>query len=280
MKFYKEEKVYSLNEVTSTFNIKRSKLLEYEKLGLLLPYYVDKDTSYRYYQSDVFIKLHEIEIFLNAGVDISTIKSYFDKTITKPSLDEVITLLNKRKKDIDDTTLILSRLSSLPSINKFYKSSINEDKIYYYEERNIIKTDNFGSLFKEIYVHALNKDYMLTSSFPFIIFSLSNLIVDSSLIINKLNPKELIIDKEHYISKARFALEISRKYDEKNILALKKSSYLIYEVNNISFLKALSIFRLKLIDLIKDNKNLKLKDDIIYIYSSYTNVHKFMISIY
>lgn len=280
MKFYKEEKVYSLNEVTSAFNIKRSKLLEYEKLGLLLPYYVDKETSYRYYQSDVFIKLHEIEIFLNAGIDIVTIKSYLDKTISKNSLDEVINSLSKRKKDIDTSILILSRLSSNPSINKFYKDDIKEDKIYYYEERNIIKTDNFDSLFKEIYIHALSKDYILTSSFPFVIFSLSNLIDNSTLIINKLNSKELIIDKEHYISKAKFALEISRKYDEKNISTLKKSSYLVYEVNNISFLKALTLFRLKLINLIKDNKNLKLKDEVIYIFSSYSNVHKFMISLY
>ena len=45
----------------------------YEKEGLLLPEYIDKETGYRYYTTNQLLKLHRIQCFRQMGLSISEI---------------------------------------------------------------------------------------------------------------------------------------------------------------------------------------------------------------
>lgn len=252
MKYLNNQKLYSLNEITRSFPISRKELLELEEKGLI-EVYKDKDTSYRYYESTIFIKLNTIRLLKNSGLSLLEIKMYFEDRLENK--DELITLLNKRKEDLETSLLLLS------SVNKLTKKEINEI-IYYYEERNVKDLSSIYSLINEVYIHALNKDYIFDTLSPFILINKE-----------KLN---YIEDNEKYF-KIKICLPLKNKYDEKNISIIKKNVYLTYEVNNISFNSALKNIK----DL--ENKNsIKIKNEILY-YLDFKNDknltlnHKFII---
>lgn len=252
MKYLNNQKLYSLNEITRSFPISRKELLELEEKGLI-EVYKDKDTSYRYYESTIFIKLNTIRLLKNSGLSLLEIKMYFEDRLENK--DELVSLLNKRKEDLETSLLLLS------NINKLTKKEINEI-IYYYEERNVKDLSSIYSLINEVYIHALNKDYIFDISSPFILINKE-----------KLN---YIEDNEKYF-KIKICLPLKIKYDEKNISIIKKNVYLTYEVNNISFNSALKNIK----DL--ENKNsIKIKNEILY-YLDFKNDknltlnHKFII---
>ena len=94
MKFVNEKKVYSMFEVTKASSFSRNFLLELEENNLIEPYFKDKNTSYRYYDETIFIKLNEIKTLLNAGLSKNEIKEYY---INNDLDDE--SLLKKENKE-------------------------------------------------------------------------------------------------------------------------------------------------------------------------------------
>ena len=52
--------LFKIGDVAKLFNISVSTLRYYEKLGLVIPEEVDKDTGYRYYSTDQFESLNTL----------------------------------------------------------------------------------------------------------------------------------------------------------------------------------------------------------------------------
>ncbi len=250
MKFVNDKKVYSMFEVTKASSFSRQFLLELEESGLIKPYYKDKNTSYRYYDESIFVLLNEISLLLNAGLTKKEIKEFYlendinnESILKKEKKEELIKLLKKKKDDIDQSLLFLSS-----STNKTYRKQ-TEKIIYYYEERNVKDLSILPSLLKEIYIHALSKNYIFEKKNPFIII-----------------PKESFINKDQIFDnnemiKIKVCIPLIKDYKEKNIEEIDKSISLIYEINKVSFLDAYKNLK----KILSDNK-IKIKKDLIYEY--------------
>ncbi len=234
MKFVNEKKVYSMFEVTKASSFSRNFLLELEENNLIEPYFKDKNTSYRYYDETVFVKLNEIRTLLNAGLTKKEIKDfYIDKDFEDESLlkkenkEKIINNLKTKRDDIDTSLLFLSSL-----VNKIYKKKMDEI-IYYYEERNINDIKLIYPLLREIYIHALAKNYCFSSFPPFVLFSKN--------ILNNEN-EDIFLNGTNYV-RVKICIPLIRKYNEKNIETISKNISLIYEINKTSFLSAFNNFK-------------------------------------
>ncbi len=247
MKIINNKKLYSLYEITKSLNLLRKEILEYENIGLIEPTYKDQDTLYRYYDPLVILKINEIKAFKNSGFSLNEIKNYYDGYLNRQAkLDE----LNQKMEDIKSVTLLIDE-----KIHQIYIENI-KPLIFYYEERNITDFSLLPSLIKEIYVHALAKDYIFASFPPFIIFN-----------------KEKIFNSDLKPFKVKICLPLKNKYNEKNIIETKSFSSLIYESTNIDFISSLNEIK-KIIT----NNNYKIRNEIIYIYfDSAPSINKILI---
>jgi len=259
MIYYKGLKLYSIREITSSSFITRKEILEYEKIGIIKPYYQDKKTSFRYYEPSIILKLNLIKKLEDSGFDSFMIKNYFLNTLDNKA--EIISLLNKKKNSIEESLLLFSRF-------KTFTKKIKAEIIYYFEERTLFSLENISSLFNEIYIHALEKKYIFTDLDPFIIFP-----------IDLLNYRK--IDKDNIV-KTKFCIPIKTRYDEKNISIFKRSEYLEYKDSINSFFSSINNINLS----IKIN-NFKCKGSILYSYSqnlvdneNEIIVHKFLIPLF
>ncbi len=259
MKFINEKKVYSMFEVTKASSYSRSFLLELEENKIIEPFYKDKNTSYRYYDESIFVKLNEISLLLNAGLTKKDIKDFYinnkeddsPSLIKKESRNSLISSLKEKRDDIDTSLLFLSSL-----VNKTYKKKTKKI-IYYYEERNINNIEMISSLLKEIYIHALAKNYYFTNENPFIIFQKDVISIDS-----------IFSNKDQFI-KIKICIPIKKNYKEKNIDVIKEGVSLIYEINKTSFEKSFNNLK----EIIASSST-KIKNDIIYQYFDDNNILK------
>ncbi|MDD2493460.1 MAG: MerR family transcriptional regulator [Bacilli bacterium] len=122
----------------------------YDEIGLLRPVYIDKDTSYRYYETEQLYELSKIIVLRQLGVPLNDIKAYL-------SGKNLALILEKRKQ---------SAIMELENINRQI-THIN----YLLKESN--KTMNYQTVIKEVpecivyYRRAKIKNYAAIT--PFII---------------------------------------------------------------------------------------------------------------
>ena len=55
-----KENLYPIGTIAKLFSVSVSILRHYEKIGLLIPAYIDKESNYRYYSLDQFEVLNTI----------------------------------------------------------------------------------------------------------------------------------------------------------------------------------------------------------------------------
>ncbi len=232
MKFIKEQKLYSLNEITTSLSLTRKELLELESLNILTPTFKDTSSNYRYYDPLIILKLIEIKELLNAGISLQELKYYYDNKLSK---EDIKLLLNSKENSIYNVKLLFNE-----NILSFYKRKSNQI-IYYYETRNIKDLSLIPELIKNIYIHALEKEYIFDSSyFPFVLINR-----------NSLNDKEY---------KIRICLPLIKEYKEENISIIKESNTIVLDSSK-DLISSLSLFN----NLI-DSNNLKIKNTIMFIY--------------
>ena len=82
----------------------------YEKVGLLLPAYVDSETNYRFYETTQLLILSKIISLRQAGISIKDIKSILNG-------HNIETLLTKRKQEIENEIILYN--DQLSKINYF-----------------------------------------------------------------------------------------------------------------------------------------------------------------
>lgn len=247
MKFINEEKYYSIYEISKISGVSRKEILEYEKEGLILPSFKDKETLYRYYDPLIIFKLNEVKMLKNASLTDEDIRRYYELTLNN---EEKTNLLEKKIEDINNSLLLLKNIKS---INKI----ITKDVFYYYEERNLKTIDNLVlALFKEIYIHVLNKDYLIdSSSLPFLLIK-----------------KEKLENSLSSPFKVKFCIPLTKDYKEKNIERLPSKSGVQYKSSNTNFENSLLEFNLSILKNSIDIEN----EFIMYIYFSSLKINNFI----
>lgn len=100
-------KYYTIGEVAELFGIPASTLRFYEKTGLLIPQHRNKETGYRYYTQEQFLRLDVILFLKSIGCSNSSIVRELAQARSR---NDLIDLIRARRKSVQDE---LSRLSML-----------------------------------------------------------------------------------------------------------------------------------------------------------------------
>lgn len=136
--------MYKIGEFSTLAKITVKTLRYYEKVGLLIPAYVDKETGYRFYETKQLIDLSRIISLRQIGLSIKDIQSLNENELHK--------ILNVRKQEIEKNLILYD--SQLSKINyllegKFmkYETIIKElpDYTVYYKEGRIKTIDEIVS---------------------------------------------------------------------------------------------------------------------------------------
>lgn len=141
---------FKINELAKIFDISRQTLIYYDKIGLLKPYEVDLENSYRYYSKNQIIELSFIILLKKSGMSLNDIKEYtkirkasecfeFLKNKEK-DLDIRIENLKKTRRSIKHQLEILNQVTSeelekarIENIDEFYIKKVDLTKYKKYE---------------------------------------------------------------------------------------------------------------------------------------------------
>ena len=86
--------MYKIGDFSNLSKTTIKTLRYYEKEGLLIPFYIDLNTGYRYYESSQLVDLSKIVHLRQAGLSITDIKNILDG-------QESTNILKNRKKEIE-----------------------------------------------------------------------------------------------------------------------------------------------------------------------------------
>lgn len=92
-----KKELFQIGEVAKLFNISVSTLRHYEKIGLLTPEYVDKETGYRYYGISRFECLNTIRYLRMLDTPLKQISAFLQNR----NLDNIQNILKQQKAAIE-----------------------------------------------------------------------------------------------------------------------------------------------------------------------------------
>ena len=149
-----KEKIYKIGELSKLTNVPVKTIRYYDEFGLLTPSYVDKYTSYRYYDYENVEKLFKILMLKDLGCSLTEIKEYEDSELLekqKTILERQILEFKNKLKTINSLQNIKGELIMKPFINdenvigkwKYVASTISIDSYknddYYYDDSVFLK---------------------------------------------------------------------------------------------------------------------------------------------
>ena len=216
--------LYSIGEVSKLKDITIKALRYYQKVGILEPKYVDKETGYRYYSIDQFVHIDIIKTCRALGTSINELQQIFRECNT----DELLEFLRLRRIEAEDNIRkmkeIINNIDNLNKTVEISKHILNNKKIsvQYFRPRLIAiePCKEAGSLKELIYYSYLDKSIhekgMKTSMERGIIYELSK--------DNKIKPKYVFNGIE----------EVEGVREDKNIEILPSGNYvtIIYNKEN------------------------------------------------
>lgn len=146
---------FSIGQVAKIHNITIETLRHYDRIGLLRPSYINKETGYRYYSAKDFIILDLIKQCKSMGLSLEEIKNIIEN-YTSP--ESVLDIIGKQKVIIDKKIEELNRVkNNITFLEKRIKSSLDEglNKIFIkeYGEREFIKYDNTNRFTEEFEIN-------------------------------------------------------------------------------------------------------------------------------
>lgn len=122
----------TIGQMADLNHVTRETLRHYETKGLLIPYYTEPDTSYRYYHINQSAKLDMIQYLKFCGMSLEQIKRQFDAA----NKDEIQNFFAMQLKSIDESInkLNQSRRVILHAIDNYikYKSLPNHTILHEY----------------------------------------------------------------------------------------------------------------------------------------------------
>lgn len=182
-----------LNQVT------RETLRHYETEGLLIPYYTEPDTGYRYYHINQSAKLDMIQYLKFCGMPLHQIKLKFESA----NIEEIQSFLVTQLGYIDE------------SMRKLRESrSTIARTIENYKRYNLIPKNQtiFHELIPErkIYVHASSMNYFdqIDSGYEMMLRELKRSLVNKKLPTNYFSNIGTIIRKQHIEKRVLYANEV------------------------------------------------------------------------
>lgn len=95
---------YSIGEICSICNVTSSRLRYYDEMELIKPAYVDKETGYRYYDSDATVLISIIKYYQACGFKLKDIRSIFDSG----DLSELRQMFEERIRELDEAIVSLT----------------------------------------------------------------------------------------------------------------------------------------------------------------------------
>ncbi|MDZ4992146.1 MerR family transcriptional regulator [Clostridium perfringens] len=145
------DKLFSIGEVAKINEISIDRLRNYDKIGLLVPSYIDPKTNYRYYSEDQFRKLRFIKYLRKIGIPLKEIDLILNKnTDSKEFTDFLNNKINYIEKEIESLKIIKEDILELKSslehnlkisnINYIYKKNFEERYVF---KKKIDRTINF-----------------------------------------------------------------------------------------------------------------------------------------
>lgn len=132
--------LYSIGETASLLGVTIATLRYYEKIGLLLPHYIDPKTGYRYYTFNQFHYIDRTKYLQGFGIPLKDIK----EIINSGSVDKLLPFLKQQKQNYE---LELKKI----------ENTINDIQWYINYFTYLDKDKNINNLYK---VH-LEKRYVI-----------------------------------------------------------------------------------------------------------------------
>ena len=146
-------KYLSIGQMGKLNNLSVQTLRHYEKVGILKPSYINKDTGYRYYSMKDFDTIDLIKQCKAMGLSLEEIK---EVTNNYTSLESIVDILGNQKKiileKIKELETVKNKVESLEDkIKVSLSKGINKVFIKHNEERKFIQynfTDRFSDEFE------------------------------------------------------------------------------------------------------------------------------------
>ena len=196
----------------------------YDEIGVLKPYYVDKDTKYRYYIPEQIIELNVIKLCLSLNLPLESLKWKSNNTSLtnlidtgKEKAEQVISETYKMLDLIDDIKLQIYRLNVVHNQKEVYKCTmpkrqilVSEWSIDYNSEQYIEKIAELNEL--------ANKNNLTVLTQQGILYSVEAKKYYVYIVVkgNYLSGNMMTIDKKEY------SCMILKEADVKNVLKIVK----------------------------------------------------------
>lgn len=124
--------MYKIGEFSVLSKTTVKTLRYYEKEGLLIPTYIDKETGYRFYETDQLIELAKIVSLRQMGISINNIKKFINgvdiQELLKARKDE----LKIEKNVIDSQLLQINNMLEEKRMEKeIFKKTLPDYTVYY-----------------------------------------------------------------------------------------------------------------------------------------------------
>lgn len=99
-----KENLYPIGTIAKLFSVSVSILRHYEKIGLLIPAYIDKESNYRYYSLDQFEVLNTIRYLRGLDMSLDDIKEFLnnrDISVIEGKLKSQKEEVIKKRKELE-----------------------------------------------------------------------------------------------------------------------------------------------------------------------------------
>lgn len=239
----KTDDYLTIGDFAKLRNVDRKSLRYYERIGALIPAYIDPQTKYRYYKLDQLVDLDTILLCLELGIPLKDAVNYKNQDGTL----DILQLFNDGKDKINEKFLrlhiTLKRLeSSLSSIQEskpfetkddFYRRHINKRHVL---RKRFTRFDDelfFRKEAKNLFIEAQSRGLIPIFNFPI------------GLMVERINESLNI-----YITLELLPYEISNA----DIYTLPEGTYLCYQESSASLHNPATYC----LDIFTDNPNINI----------------------
>lgn len=230
-----KEKFLSIGQVANLKGISVKSLRYYEKLGILIPAYINEETGYRYYKIEQMIIVELIIYCIYLDIPLKNFHNYYteDNLLNiKKIIENGIKIANEKKAKINQTLKHLNSINDHLQRTEKIKKHKNPYKIFY-KERFFITCEWSGNLQNQKeYIKKITTLYKQCEKFSLEIqFNQGIIITNENSIIKKMVFLEIskntkYIENLIVIPKGEFTCEIF-DYDEISIIENKYLEKLI-----------------------------------------------------
>lgn len=207
---------YRIGEVAKMFNISNKTLLHYEQIELLKPYYIDRESGYRYYSFHQMAELAFIISLKNSGFTLKEIKKYTESQTAK----EIIKFLDEKSNEID---LKIKELERTKKLLLEKKKEFQEIAYFLNTDPSIGMEGPFFAIIKEVPPPYGEAD--MIKAYNEVLKSFETLDYNSKKCLGIIDGKALERGEAHSVKKV--GILISEKEKGKNNLLFKRREFAV-----------------------------------------------------